>query len=459
MAEETNVKFKFHEWAKTVYDSDYDVICYSGEFGSGKTSTAIYKCYDSLIKYPGMILVVLRNLYKELTTATIPDFFEYIWGDRNSPGGGVKWNKSDNKLILPNKSEIQFFAADKEHQIKTLKGMKCGMLWGDQPESLPESILAIAMGRVRQKGYPCQTLLTPNPAGEGHYLKRWFFMPEFEYDVKQENIDGHECTYGYWIRKLKNKNGSFTRYLGVTAKPKANEPNLKDGYYDDLERTLSHDQVQKLVYAQWYGASGAIYEVTSDNYAAYTPPEYRHIQRFEGMDYGISATGAMTWYNICYDGDTYYITDEFYQYESNIHSAAEFASGIKEKWDCLPVFQAGCPRAFQTEAGSGHKVKPADLFRDLGIILTPYTIQIDVRRSILQPLFKLKKIIIDDKCVELAKELRGYTWDNGKAVHHGIEAIERAISRHWRQNQNTKSNDIKEITKIHAAAPYLSNDF
>ena len=113
--EETRIDLHFHEWAKTVYNSDYDVICYSGEFGSGKTSTAIYKCYRDLIRYPGMILVVLRNLYKELTTATIPDFFEYIWGDRNSPAAGIKWNKSDNKLILPNRSEIQFFAADKHN--------------------------------------------------------------------------------------------------------------------------------------------------------------------------------------------------------------------------------------------------------------------------------------------------------------------------------------------------------
>jgi hypothetical protein len=451
-----------HDWAATFLGATEDRICYSGEFGSGKTSMSVYKCYNSLMAYPGLQLIVLRNLYRELKTATIPDFFDCIWGAPEAPKPSqAKWNASDYHLVFPNKSKVLFFAADKKNQISTLRGLHPGMLWIDQGENIPEDIYVIACGRVRQKGMPCQVIDTPNPGGDGHYLRRDFFMPEYEIDVSQEKIKGRDCVYGYWKHKEINDDRSVTSYLGITPRPMANAKNLKPGYYSDLIRSLSYEQSQKLVFAQWYGASGNIYEITADNYKDnYQPSEYTVIERFEGMDYGISETGAMTWYNVVYDNGTYYITDEFYKYKSSIGAASEFSKMLRNKWEIPAEFQTGCPAVFQSEGGSGHRLRPADLFIKMDINLSPYPIQINTRREILGPLFKLNKILIDGKCSELIKELRGYTWEyEAKCSHHAIEAIERAISRHWQSKQGARITDKREITEIHAAAPYMSNDF
>jgi len=383
--------------------------------------------------------------------ATIPEYFEVIFQNRQFPAANYYYNKTEKHLVCPNQSEVFFIALDKEYQIRKLKGTKFGVLWIDQVEEVDKGIFDMACGRVRHAVPFRQKIFTCNPEGGDHYLKELFFNQDIK--TKKENMlfQGAKWPiyYGYW-------RGLNENYLGITAKPLANKSNIADPlYYENLVRTLPREWVLKYVFANWFGKTGLIYPLNAENIIQHLPFESDELMypvtRFELNDYGISDTSPMVWLNVVFYNGNYYITDEYYHYNGDIQKTAEYVRDLESKFSIKPLYRIGCDRAFQRE-GTSNNLTPAKLFGQYGVLLSQFRIHLNTRRPILQKLFEQGKIkILESECQFLLQELRGLKWNNEKsAPAHAVEALERGLAKHYLSSRRSAREFEQKLKDKHA---------
>jgi len=423
-----SLRLKLNRWQDDFVFTDIDNVALFNEFGSGKTSAGIIKMQMLLNDYPKNVGVVLRNISDELKTATIPQYFELIFGDRNYVPDSVYYNIVDKHLIFENGSELWFMALDNIKSMRKLKNMVIGALWADQGEELDQEIWTMACGRIRLKNVPLRKFITGNAEGGDHWAKNMYYVEPLE--IERDTIDNIKCEWGYW-------KGLDENYLGIIAKPKVNEPNLPAGYYDSLKKLYPNDWVLKYVYSQWTGKTGMVYPFNDENIVE--PDDYFdlnnipfHWQLFEGQDYGISETNPMVWlwFLMLENGDIH-LVNEYYEYEQGIDHCIRYVKEFNTIFDKQQIksrFIVGCPRTFQRE-GTSEK-KPADLFRNQGIPISEYKIHFDIRQPIVSKLIEENRFKIWRRCENTIRELNRRRWKNIKtADDHATEALERALSK------------------------------
>lgn len=437
--------FELNPYQQAFYDSRKENILLTGEFGSGKTSIACLKIHKMMLENPGILIAIFRNISGELESSTVPEYMELIFGNRIGPlDPAYYWHSTRKHLRYPNGSEIRFFAVDKPHQIGQLKNLKLGGLWMDQAEEIIKDVFDLAGGRVRQTNVLNQKLYTCNTEGGDHYLKDLFFRTPLKTKTKEIKIcgDKHKVQYGYW-------QGINNSFLGITPEPMINRKHLKKNYYEDMYITYSNDWVQKYILGNWFGNVGMIYDLTAHNYfEKIKRPQYG--ERMIGNDYGISNTSPMVLLDILIENGIYWVNSEFYEFDSSIDNAVTAFIGINKTYNFESFVNIGCKRMFQKEgtsqglSGDGEllgKLTPAFLFAQKGLNFAPFNIEIQVRRSIIQPLFKNGQIKIHESCVNLISELKEFKYKNEKtASNHAIEALERTISFHFLSNQSRALN-------------------
>jgi len=438
----SEITLNLNKWSTKFYLAKEQKICLTGEFGSGKTTIAGIKFNEGLTEYPGTVGVVLRNLGNELDTATIPQYFELVFGNRQRPPYPVYYHSTKKHVRYPNGSEIWFLAMDDEKSLRKLKNIVIGLLWVEQVEEIKQEVLTMADGRVRQKGAPLQRILTANPEGGDHYLKDMFYVKPI--DVQHLEIENSPCQkangqkipYGIWQGKDKD-------HLGIVCKQKANAENLPKGYYENLERNFPYAWVMKYVYSSWFGKSGLIYDI-ENAFINKLPFNLSNIPfpatLLEVGDYAISDTSAMVWLQIIFHDGIYYIISELYEFNSSLGNLLEHIKNNTEftcdRKQLKAFWRIGCPRMFQKEGTSAgvsrtaKKLTPADLLANEKVYVSSYAVHVTTRQTILEQVFSDGRIKIYN-CPNLEAELKKYKWSDLKnAIAHAIEAMERIISKH-----------------------------
>jgi PBSX family phage terminase large subunit len=416
-------EFVLNEWQDAFVFSDKRFVALFNEFGSGKTSAGIIKSWLLLEEYANNFGVVIRNFRDDLRNATIPQYFELIFGIRNYIPPDVGWNKTNNLLTLSNGSQLKFMALDRPEDATKLKNLVIGFFWIEQAEEIPEEVFTMLQGRLRLKSVPHYGFITGNPEGGDHWIKKTFYSHPL--NVTVEEIDGINVQYGFW-----GKNDS----LGITARPLSNEKNLPEGYYKGLKETFPREWQIKYIYSMWTGLSGLVYPFEDDNivyeneqFSLNDLPKYSIVAY--AQDYGISDTSPMVWLTLVKHDGTYYVVDEYYEYEKGIDDVCNYVKSLNAIHMKQPLFTVGCPRTFQKEGTSGGR-KPVHLFRQNGINIDKHAVPFETRQPVLAKLIETKKFKIFSNCENTIKEFRSYKWKNFKtADNHAIEAIERAIHR------------------------------
>ncbi len=149
------------------------LIDLEGAFRSGKTTAALWKVFKSCVDHPGIHWLIGR--YSDGDTQSI---LKPIWRDVLSMAGVTpEWDPAASCDVLPNGSRIYIRglkAQDVVSRYAKLRGMTLAGVYEDQGEELPKDIFDELIGRLSQKGYPHQLILTPNPPGEDHWLAQEF---------------------------------------------------------------------------------------------------------------------------------------------------------------------------------------------------------------------------------------------------------------------------------------------
>lgn len=144
-----------------------------GAIRSGKTTAALWKVLNSCLKHPGIHWLICR--YSDGDTASkLRPVFERICVDA---GITFEWKAQQKYYELANGSWVYAFglkAQSLPERYAKFRGVTLASIYNDQTEELPYDIYEELIGRLSQRGFPQQILLTPNPMEEDSWLAKEF---------------------------------------------------------------------------------------------------------------------------------------------------------------------------------------------------------------------------------------------------------------------------------------------
>ena len=144
-----------------------------GAIRSGKTTVALRKVIRSCCKYPGIHWLICRFSDGD-TASKLRPVFELLCVQAGIP---FTWHAQQKYYELVNGSWVYAFglkAQSLPERYAKFRGVTLASIYNDQTEELPFDIYQELIGRLSQRGFPQQILLTPNPMEEDSWLAREF---------------------------------------------------------------------------------------------------------------------------------------------------------------------------------------------------------------------------------------------------------------------------------------------
>ena len=207
----------------------YDIL-YGGSKGSGKSYIGCSLIFSDALTYPGTHYFIARKELNDLRKFTIPSIYEVF--DHFGVGQEYyKYNGQDNYFELYNGSKVFLLAAKylpSDPKYKRFGSMQMTRGWIEEAgefHSDADTNLSITVGRWKNDIYKLapKVLRTCNPSK--NYLYKDYYLKN-----KRKELDSHK--------------------LFIQALPTDNKM-LTDGYIEQLHRTLSKNEKERLLYGNW----------------------------------------------------------------------------------------------------------------------------------------------------------------------------------------------------------------
>lgn len=205
---EREIRLKWNGPQARMMLSDTLYLNVEGAIRSGKTTALVWKAITLAQNHPGMNLLLCRWTGDSLDAQLKPRFWELCPPELlvvKDP-----WRAKEEFVAFANGSRVYLRAlktSEESARFAKMSGLTLAWIGFDQPEEAPKEYYEYLQGRLSQKGYPLQMVLTPNPPEHHHWLAEEF--------PKEGKWEDHEF---------------------VTIATKDNEINLPDGYVAQLER-------------------------------------------------------------------------------------------------------------------------------------------------------------------------------------------------------------------------------
>ena len=236
-----------------------------GGLGSGKSWSGAVKAVLYAIQHPGSLGLVCAPTYRQMRDSTLREFFKVL------PRELIKsYNKSEYELVLINGSEVLFRSLE---NYENVRGVEAAWLWIDEAALCSFKAWRVAVGRLRQPGYPHRSWTTTTPRGK---TGNWFYE---EY-VKKPGAD------------------TALKRAIYHARTRDNIRNVGEEYILDLEATYTGEFALQELEGQFIDIiEGRVYpEFSREHHVGFLgePIEYNPALPTYGLwDYGIGDAGAL----------------------------------------------------------------------------------------------------------------------------------------------------------------------
>ena len=355
-------------------------VCFSGGFGSGKTSTLVMKAIDVLLnpRYAGTKVIMSRKTYPRLEQTTRLEFFKMFGVDADNARSSPfidSWNMTKNYgRIRHTRSTFRFLSFDDLDQVKS---ENAGLWCLDEGSEFTYSDFLSIVSRIRHPKGPRQIAIATNPEGRNWIWKvfhansqdRWksaelFIMPtEENIYLPPDYIANMRENYPVEWQK---------RYL--------------DGSFDDFEG---------LIYADF---------PLTENVRDFNPSEFPNYWiKLAGIDYGFRNPTA-AYCAVIDDTGNIYIFNEHYisGWTPDMHSKI-FTPWVNDGY--APFL---CDPSMKKVQYNGISI--TDEYALHGIALEPAPNDVRVGISRVQQWIKQRRLIIHPSCVNMIKEFQDYRW-------------------------------------------------
>jgi PBSX family phage terminase large subunit len=245
----------------------------TGSAGGGKSRLAAEKIHGYCQKYPGSTWLIMRKAREWAGRSIVPFYAQTVVG--NDPN--VRYNRSEGAFYYKNGSTVYSggMLDDKQRESVRSIGGAGGLdgAWFEEANAFTRQDFEEIIGRVRHTAADWQQIiLTTNPDAPTH-----------------------------WIYKdLIQAGGATCYYSGAKDNP-YNSP----AYLANLGK-LTGVLAQRLVYARWVQAEGAVYDEFDPALHVIDKAQCPgFVRRIRSIDFGFTNPFVCQWWGFDYDGAMY----------------------------------------------------------------------------------------------------------------------------------------------------------
>ena len=360
---------------------DARISAWIGAVRSGKTVAALWAFLIGIAQAPqsGLVVLVGRTLQTIERNMIDPLMDREIFGFLVDH---VEHNRGANTATILGRTVHLIGASDVRAEGK-LRGLTACLALVDEATLIPEEFFTQLLARLSVPG--ARLLLTSNPDGPAHWLRKKFLQRADSLGLKTWNFTLHD------------------------------NPKLPPDYVADLQRELTGVFYRRMVLGEWVAGEGAIFDQFDDTRHVIDelPPISRYLG--VGVDFGMNHPTHAVMLGLSTDGRLI-ITDE-YRYDAKLHhgaqmTVAQLSAKLKDwigprrpEWICVD------PSA---------EVLEVQLYYDgfQNLMHADNAVLDGIR--MMASLLATDQLLIHSKCVGLIEEMPSYAWDD-KAAERGDE--------------------------------------
>ncbi|TPD26109.1 PBSX family phage terminase large subunit [Staphylococcus pseudintermedius] len=394
-----------------LFNYDYFTEVHYGGGSSGKSHGVIQKVVLKALKdweYPRRILW-LRKVQSTIKDSLFEDVKEClinygIWDM-------CLWNKTDNKVELPNGAVFLFKGLDNPEKIKSIKGVS-DIVMEEASEFTLNDYTQLTL-RLRERKHKLkQIFLMFNPVSKLNWVYKYFF-------------EHGEPMKGVLIRQSSYKDNKF----------------LDDMTRENLEMLATRNPAYYKIYA--LGEFATLDKLVFPKYEKriISDKEVGHLPSYFGLDFGyVNDPSAFIHVKIDSDNKKLYVMSEYVKKGMLNNEIAQVINDLGYSKEKITADSAEQKSIMEIKANGIDRIVPAMKGKDSVMAGIQFISQFD--------------IVIDERCYKTIEEFDNYTWKKDKntdeyynepvdTYNHCIDALRYAVEaltiqkKHQKKDKNT----------------------
>lgn len=272
-------------------------LAFGGARGGGKSWSVRVKSILLAMRWPGIIIMIIRRSYPELYANHIKPF------KRMLPKEAYRYNDSKKEITFPNGSQIVFKYCANEKDLDNFQGTECDVLFIDEATQFTEEQFKILNACVRgvstraEDKFPKRVYLTCNPGGIGHqWVKRLF--------IDRSYLDGEDPNdYNFIQSGVRDNKVLMEQQPEYIKQLEALPPKLREAWLE----------------GSWDIFFGQFFEDFMDKPEHYEDRLWTHViepfdipagwKIYRSFDWGYAKPFSCGWWAVDYDGICYRILE------------------------------------------------------------------------------------------------------------------------------------------------------
>ncbi|UUY79076.1 PBSX family phage terminase large subunit [Staphylococcus saprophyticus] len=393
--------------------SHFTEVHYGGG-SSGKSHGVVQKVVIKALqdwKYPRKILwlrkvgaTIADSLFQDVKSCLI-DF--KVWEL-------CEWNKTDNRVTLPNGAVFLFKGMDNSEKIKSIKGIS-DVVMEEASEFVMNDYTQLTLRLREKKHLNKQIFLMFNPVSKLNWVYKYFFTGE-----------PHKNTL---IQQSSYKDNKF----------------LDEMTRQNLEDLASRNPAYYKIYALGEFATLDKLVFPKHTERLISPDEVKHLPSYFGLDFGyINDPSALIHVKIDTRNKQLYIIDEYVKTGMLNDEIANVIKQLGYAKERITADSAEKKSIAEIKRKGIERIKPAMKGADSIMSGIQFISQFD--------------IIVDERCTKTIEELNNYTWKKDKntdeyynepvdTYNHSIDALRYSVEELMLKDKQGKK-DAKQLRRI-----------
>ncbi|EOD4251259.1 PBSX family phage terminase large subunit [Staphylococcus pseudintermedius] len=422
----TKVSLNFKQPSKVFNKNIFEILfnydnfteVHYGGGSSGKSHGVIQKVVLKALKdweYPRRILW-LRKVQSTIKDSLFEDVKEClinygIWDM-------CLWNKTDNKVELPNGAVFLFKGLDNPEKIKSIKGLS-DIVMEEASEFTLNDYTQLTLRLRERKHKQKQIFLMFNPVSKLNWVYKYFF-------------EHGKSMKGVLIRQSSYKDNKF----------------LDDMTRDNLELLATRNPAYYKIYA--LGEFATLDKLVFPKYEKriISDKEVGHLPSYFGLDFGyVNDPSAFIHVKIDNDNKKLYIMSEYVKKGMLNNEIAQVINDLGYSKEKITADSAEQKSIMEIKTKGINKIVPAMKGKDSVMAGIQFISQFD--------------IVIDERCYKTIEEFDNYTWKKDKntdeyynepvdTYNHCIDALRYAVEALTIQKKRQKKdkNTLRKIKSL-----------
>lgn len=325
-----------------------------------------------------------------------------------------EWNKTDNRVTLPNGAVFLFKGMDNSEKIKSIKGIS-DVVMEEASEFHLNDYTQLTLRLRERKHLNKQIFLMFNPVSKLNWVYKYFFTGE-----------PHKNTL---IQQSSYKDNKF----------------LDEMTRENLEDLASRNPAYYKIYALGEFATLDKLVFPKHTERLISPDEVKHLPSYFGLDFGyINDPSALIHVKIDTRNKKLYIVDEYVKTGMLNDEIANVIKQLGYAKERITADSAEKKSIAEIKRKGIERIKPAMKGADSIMSGIQFISQFD--------------IIVDERCTKTIEELNNYTWKKDKntdeyynepvdTYNHSIDALRYAVEELMLKDKQGKK-DAKQLRRI-----------